>query len=109
MNEVIVDIPGPATGCKCKETASVARCRGTGLAMSRSTTEDPSHDHEVLDSDRDTHGGTRAVATDVDARARFRCYWALVSPGISLIRLLSFRPLKRDAERPERRIHNASE
>lgn len=42
---------------------------------------------------------TRAVATDPDARARFRRYWALSSAGIALIRLLTLRPLKADAER----------
>jgi hypothetical protein len=42
---------------------------------------------------------TRAVATDATARARFRRYWAFASPGIALIRRLSLRPLKRDAER----------
>jgi hypothetical protein len=42
---------------------------------------------------------TRAVATDRTARDRFRRYWALVSPGIALIRRLSLAPLKRDAER----------
>jgi len=42
---------------------------------------------------------TRAVATDPVARARFRRYWALVSPGVSTIRWLSLRPLKREAER----------
>ena len=42
---------------------------------------------------------TRAVATDATARARFRRYWAFVSPGIALIRRLSLRPLKREAER----------
>jgi hypothetical protein len=41
---------------------------------------------------------TRAVATDATARARFRRYWAFLSPGISLIRWLSLRPLKADAE-----------
>jgi hypothetical protein len=41
---------------------------------------------------------TRAVATDAGARARFRRYWALASPGIALIRQLSLRPLKREAE-----------
>ena len=45
---------------------------------------------------------TRAVATDPVARARFRTYWALVSPGVSTIRWLSLRPLKRDAERRAR-------
>jgi hypothetical protein len=42
---------------------------------------------------------TRAVATDASARARFRRYWAFVSPGIALIRRVSLRPLKREAER----------
>jgi hypothetical protein len=42
---------------------------------------------------------TRAIATDAAARARFLRYWALVSPGIALIRRLSLRPLKREAER----------
>jgi len=42
---------------------------------------------------------TRAVATDPTARARFRRYWAFASPGIALIRRLSLRPLKREAER----------
>jgi hypothetical protein len=42
---------------------------------------------------------TRAVATDRDARDRFRRYWAFASPGIGLIRTLSLHPLKRDAER----------
>lgn len=44
---------------------------------------------------------TRAVATDSIARARFRKYWAFVSPGIAAIRRLSLRPLKREAERRE--------
>lgn len=42
---------------------------------------------------------TRAVATDAEARRRFRRYWAFVSPGIATIRWLSLRPLKREAER----------
>jgi hypothetical protein len=42
---------------------------------------------------------TRAVATDAAARAKFRVYWSCLSPGISLIRRLSLRPLKADAER----------
>jgi hypothetical protein len=48
---------------------------------------------------------TRAVATDAEARARFRAYWAFASPGIALIRRLSLSPLKREAER---RAHIAS-
>ena len=42
---------------------------------------------------------TRAVATDSFARAKFRRYWAFVSPGVAAIRRLSLRPLKRVAER----------
>jgi hypothetical protein len=42
---------------------------------------------------------TRAIATDAAARAKFRRYWALLSPGIALIRWLSLRPLKAEAER----------
>lgn len=45
---------------------------------------------------------TRAMATDAAARARFRRYWALASPGIALIRRLSLRPLAREAERRAR-------
>ena len=59
----------------------------------------------TLRADPDGEGGsifrteTRAVATDDAARARFRRYWALVSPGVFLIRRLSLAPLKADAER----------
>jgi hypothetical protein len=42
---------------------------------------------------------TRAVATDAAARKKFRWYWTFASPGIRLIRWLSLRPLKADAER----------
>lgn len=45
---------------------------------------------------------TRAVATDVDARMRFRRYWALVSPGITLIRRMMLEPVKAEAERRAR-------
>jgi hypothetical protein len=45
---------------------------------------------------------TRAVATDEFARLTFRRYWALVSPGVALIRRLSLGPLKADAERRAR-------
>jgi hypothetical protein len=48
---------------------------------------------------------TRAIATDPAARNKFRLYWAFASPGIALIRRLSLRPLKRDAER---RVRNGS-
>jgi hypothetical protein len=49
---------------------------------------------------------TRAIATDPAAREKFRRYWALSSAGIALIRLLSLRPLKAEAER---RWHQADE
>jgi hypothetical protein len=42
---------------------------------------------------------TRAVATDAAARAKFRRYWALLSPGILLIRRAMLRPLRDAAER----------
>lgn len=42
---------------------------------------------------------TRAVATDAESRARFRRYWALLSPGIVLIRLVSLAPVRTRAER----------
>ena len=45
---------------------------------------------------------TRAVATDNLARLTFRRYWALVSPGVALIRRSSLGPLKTDAERRAR-------
>jgi len=47
---------------------------------------------------------TRAVATDGEARRRFRRYWSLAEPGIALIRWLSLAPLKCDAERRSRLI-----
>lgn len=42
---------------------------------------------------------TRAVATDRAARAKFRRYWSLLSPGIIMIRWASLGPLKASAER----------
>jgi hypothetical protein len=47
---------------------------------------------------------TRAVATDDTARLRFRRYWAAFSPGITMIRWLSLRPLKDEAERRAREV-----
>lgn len=40
---------------------------------------------------------TRAIATDGPARARFRWYWSIFSPGMMLIRRASLSPLARDA------------
>ncbi len=45
---------------------------------------------------------TRVVTTDAAARARFRRYWSFFSPGIILIRWVSLRPLKAEAERRAR-------
>lgn len=42
---------------------------------------------------------TRAIATDAEARRKFRRYWSLLSPGIILIRKATLRPLKAEAER----------
>lgn len=48
---------------------------------------------------------TRAIATDVSARGKFRWYWALLSPGIILIRKAMLLPIKREAERQARAGH----
>ena len=45
---------------------------------------------------------TRVATTDAAARAKFRWYWARFSPGIVLIRWLSLRPTRREAERRAR-------
>jgi hypothetical protein len=42
---------------------------------------------------------TRAVATDAASRAKFRIYWALLSPGIHLIRRAMLPYAKAEAER----------
>ncbi len=42
---------------------------------------------------------TRVAATDETARARFRRYWRLTSPGILLIRKLLLPAVRREAER----------
>jgi hypothetical protein len=58
----------------------------------------------TLRADPDASGGsifrteTRAVATDTVARAKFRRYWAFLSPGIILIRRASLAVVKADAE-----------
>ena len=46
---------------------------------------------------------TRAIATSASARTKFRAYWSMVSPGITLIRLLTLRPVRDDAQRRARR------
>jgi hypothetical protein len=45
---------------------------------------------------------TRVTTTDPTARAKFRRYWSLASPGIILIRWMLLRPLKAEAERRAR-------
>ena len=42
---------------------------------------------------------TRAVATDAQARTKFRRYWSFLSPGIIIIRWMTLGPLKANAER----------
>lgn len=42
---------------------------------------------------------TRAVATDLTARAKFRRYWSFVSPGTFLIRRMMLGSVKTNAER----------
>ena len=51
---------------------------------------------------------TRAVATDRVSRRRFRWYWARFSAGIVLIRALSMRLVKADAERRVRDLSRVS-
>jgi len=45
---------------------------------------------------------TRVLTTDSTARAKFRRYWSLLSPGIILIRRMLLGPLKAEAERRAR-------
>jgi hypothetical protein len=45
---------------------------------------------------------TRATATDPTSRARFRRYWALVAPGVRLIRRAMLDPIRQEAERRAR-------
>jgi hypothetical protein len=42
---------------------------------------------------------TRAVATDASARRKFRWYWSRFSPGIAVIREVSLRLVKSEAEK----------
>ena len=42
---------------------------------------------------------TRAMATDIDARTKFRRYWAMVSPGVAVIRCALTAAVKQEAER----------
>jgi len=45
---------------------------------------------------------TRAIATDLDARIRFRRYWSFLSPGIILIRRSMLNSLRGEARRRAR-------
>jgi hypothetical protein len=55
---------------------------------------------DPLDSDASVfRTETRAIATDAVARAKFRNYWALLSPGIILIRCATLGPVRDAAER----------
>jgi hypothetical protein len=51
---------------------------------------------------------TRAIATDEMARSKFRRYWSLLSPGITVIRWMTLRPVKADAERRARLLPQSS-
>jgi hypothetical protein len=50
---------------------------------------------------------TRAIATDPDARIRFRRYWSFLSPGILVIRWAILGPVKAKAERRVRETGQA--
>jgi hypothetical protein len=52
---------------------------------------------------------TRAVATDPAAREKFRRYWALVSPGVIVIRWMLLRPLRAEAQRRARESSRAAD
>jgi hypothetical protein len=52
---------------------------------------------------------TRATTTDPVSRAKFRRYWAFLSPGIILIRRMSLRLAKREAERRTREATSTRE
>lgn len=47
---------------------------------------------------------TRALATDSEARKKFRKYWSLLSPGIGLIRVVMLPAVKAEAERRWKRL-----
>jgi hypothetical protein len=49
---------------------------------------------------------TRAIATDRTSRARFRRYWAFLSPGIIVIRWAVLGLVKNEAERRARKGHS---
>jgi hypothetical protein len=51
---------------------------------------------------------TRVTTTDAFAREHFRRYWAFVSPGVVLIRHMSLRLVRRDAEQRYRLADNTT-
>jgi hypothetical protein len=53
----------------------------------------------LSDNESTARTDTRVIATDADARRKFRWYWARFSPGIVLIRAVSLRLVRKDAER----------
>jgi hypothetical protein len=52
---------------------------------------------------------TRAIATDANARTRFRRYWSFLSPGIIVIRWAVLGPVKKEAERRARERDHATQ
>jgi len=52
--------------------------------------------------------GTYVATTDSVARARFRRYWAVFSPGILLIRAIALNAVKHEAERRYRMLASSS-
>jgi hypothetical protein len=56
----------------------------------------------VTDTESVFRTETRAIATDAIARAKFRRYWALLSPGIIVIRWALLHPVRKEAERRAR-------
>jgi hypothetical protein len=52
---------------------------------------------------------TRAIATDADARTRFRRYWSFLSPGIIVIRWAVRGPVKKEAELRARETDHATQ
>ena len=54
---------------------------------------------------------TRVIATDAESRRKFRSYWARFSPGILLIRAISLRLVRKEAERriPQRGSGSSTE
>jgi hypothetical protein len=52
---------------------------------------------------------TRAIATDPNARTRFRRYWSFLSPGIIVIRLALLDPVRKEAERRARETDHATQ